>query len=333
MANDGGFMKKAFYLTLALCAVFFITGCADGGNDPDPGTGAGDKITITFNANSGAMADASIQLDKGAKLPADYLGTGSKIPTRAAYRFTGWRNGTTNVTANTAFSQNVTLTAQWAWQITVSFALGEHAASTQETPANVVMDSSTALGSKYPQPEPADEWQFDCWLNGETEYTSSTIITVAPPTASITLTAKWNSIYPDTAQAPDIHPGRMFAEKYPPPPGDTDQTNGLISAKVNVEFEVGLTGGVVEKGAGVLTAKWYRNTADSWEGDDVTLIYTENSKPESPHEVGVKITSSEPVAGTFYYWLEITNHNENALVQKDSTTRTMNKVRIVVTND
>jgi len=308
-----------------------MAGCDDGGG--------GDTITIMFDTDGGS-AVASVEIDKGGSLPADYF-TGSKIPAKSGYRFDGWKNGAVPVDAATAFDANTTLTAQWIRQVTVSFSLGDGVAGTP--PAAVIIDAGTALGSKYPAqtPQRSGGWEFTGWFNSGTQYTSGTVITTTA--ATFVLTAGWREEeeYVVTyAQAPDIHPGSDLKEKYPPPSEgpDAGANYGVLKVVVDEEFTIELTAANVEKGAGVLSAQWYRSTeplyplpGNNWVGDAVGAV--QNAAPSNPHELTPRFEGSEPEVGEFWYWVVVTNYNEKATITQIRTKRTQYQLKVIVTDD
>jgi len=325
-------MKKGLYLALAFCTVFtlIMASCDNGGGGETETT----KVTITFNTDGGS-AVAPVEIDKGGKLPADYL-TGNKVPTKANNTFNGWLNGATPVTAATTFTQNTTLTAQWTatqqpgpgpgqqtQQVTVSFDLNLEDNETGTPPKSVVIDNGTALGDQYP-PDPVRTWtweeafEFQGWYNNKKKYAKDTIITATA--ATFTLVAEWkdNRIF---TLAPAIHPGRHLDEAYP---------DGF-TAKTGVEFTITNIFSNVEEG--LLTAQWYRAITE----ENARLYVGEPVGPQqvasedTPNYLSLKYTGTEPEAGNFWYWVVVTNTNENATEAKTNATRTMNQLKVAVT--
>jgi uncharacterized repeat protein (TIGR02543 family) len=334
--HDGGNMKKGLcptrrqaglhkklYLLFALCSLLpalLLTGCPD---DPPPEV---KKITIVFNTDGGSEL-ASIDINDGATLPADYFGSGSKVPTKANNRFTGWKDGETAVTMATTFSKGTTLTAQWAPQsvtnrVTVSFSLGEGVEGIPPNP--VTIDSGTALGNRFPQQNPYREgYDFLGWFNGNTEYKSTTVINSTTP--DFVLTAQWEveeEYEIEVAQSPAIHPGNHFVEIVP---------GGELNVKVNEVFEANGLFSNIEKGAGVLSSKWYRATSAT--GDGVEIEWSQTAAPALPNELSLPFTWSEPVAGVYWYWVEVNNYNKDATVQQNNTSKTQNRLKVTVTDD
>jgi uncharacterized repeat protein (TIGR02543 family) len=312
------------HLIFVLCSLLIalLLSCGD-----DP-TETNNKIAIVFNTGEGGSEVASIKIDEGAALPTDYFGTGSKVPTRTGYTFNGWKNGETDVTAATTFSQDTTLTAQWTptgqqQQVTVTFSLGEGVSGTP--PASVTINNGTALGNtRYPANPTRPGYDFDGWYNGTTRYTSTTVINAAG--ATFVLTARWEEEYVvEYAQSPAIHPGNHFMEIGIP--------NGIISnAQVNVDFSANGLMSNVERGAGILTSQWYRTTKEGGEGEEIE--YRQSAAGTStPHDLSLGFTWRESEPGTYWYWVVVTNTNENATVQQTSSSVTQNRLKVIVTTE
>jgi len=313
-------MKKTIYLTLALCAIsaMIMTGCSD--STPET-----KKVTIMFTTGDGGSEVASIEIKEGGSLPADYLGAGSKVPTRTGYTFNGWLDGTTPVTAATTFGVDTTLTAQWAaeaQQVTVSFSLG--AGVTGTPPASVTINAGTALGTKYPANPERDGWEFDGWYNGTTRYTSATVINTTA--ATFTLTAHWteeeidNSVYPQT---PAIHPGNHFVEVVKP--------DGTLTTKVNEDFEANGLFSNIERDAGILTSQWYRATTATGAGEEINYRQTA-AGTSTPHDLSLPFTWRESEPGEYWYWVVVTNTNVNATTEdKTASAITQNRLKVTVT--
>jgi uncharacterized repeat protein (TIGR02543 family) len=304
------------------------------------------KVTITINEDKEGSALKTIQINYNSALPASYFGAGADVPSnKTGYRFTGWRDGARpNVTiTQTAprFLADADLTAQWAWQVAVKFELGvieTHDADGELTgdtvtvagapPADVFIDNNTAMGSKYPQTptldaEFADDYQFAGWFNGDTQYDATDRITVVEPISEFTLTAKWSFIDKTIrTQNPAIHPGNHFVEIGIP--------DGILNLTVNQSYEVSGLFANVEPGAGVLSAIWYRATEEDGEG---TQVGTQTAAgEENPHLISLRYTVTEPAAGTFWYWVEVTNTNVNATPGfQTNTSKTQNRLKVVVT--
>jgi len=313
-------MKKTLYLMLALCAMctMILTSC---------NTGGGGGVTIVFDTNGGSKV-ASINIGTGGRLPADYFRTGGNVPTKDGYRFTGWSltaedEAATISTAKT-FWENTTLIAQWARRITVNFDLGSGVSGTPPDP--VTVDEGTGLGSKYPPIPSRSGYEFDIWENGSNQYTAKTPIITNEST--FTLTARWEKEYvPENAQSPAIHPGNHFSE-----------TGGLTrNVKVGESFIVAGLFSNIEKGQGVLSSKWYRVTSED-EAKAATAnvptgeVVLEQKAPDAnPYELSLPFTWSEPAAGTYWYYVVVTNYYDKATKEKYSRTITQNKLEVTVT--
>jgi hypothetical protein len=210
-------------------------------------------------------------------------------------------------------------------QITVNFNLGDGVTETPPTPVTIA--NGTALGDKYPTPDPTRSWtwdgafEFHGWYNSGRNYTKTTPINAAG--AAFTLTAEWedNRVF---TQNPAIHPGNHFSEV-----GGVTKT-----VKVNDPITVNGLFANVEAGAGVLSAKWYRATsqqmadaatADAPTGDVI------NTQTSTTHEITLSLNTTETVAGEYWYYVVVTNTNANATEGKTSSTITQNKLKVTVT--
>ena len=307
------------FVHCSLLIAILLMGC--GGEVP---TGTDPKtITIMFDTTGGSEV-TYIEINKGDKLLPDYF-TGSKVPTKTGYDFSGWKNGETPVSAETTFSKSTILTAQWTQKqqdntITVSFSLGEGV--TGNPPPSVTITNGTTLGSKYPSQIPIrDGYDFVGWYYNGTQYTSTTVINAAAPT--FVLTAKWEEeqeYVVEVADTPAIHPGNHFSETEPP----LEKT-----VKVNEQFTVSGLFSFVENGAGVVSAQWYRARSETGQGEEID--YRQTASPGTPYTVSLPFTWSEPEAGEYWYWVVVTNYNEKATLQKYSTATTQNKFKATVT--
>jgi len=339
-------MKKIIYLTLALFVVcVMIMACNDGSKD---------SVTIEFDTDGGSEVD-SVDLDIGGKLPSDYFRTGSMVPVKEGYRFKGWAIITdeedtdepdepeegeeagettetpeikeiTIISTAKTFWEDTTLTAQWARRITVNFDLGKDVSGTPPDPVEI--DEGSRLGSKYPPIPSRTGYEFDVWENstGTNQYTVKTPIVTDD--AVITLFARWEKEYvPENAQSPAIHPGNHFSE-----------TGGLTrEVRVGESFIVAGLFSNIEKGQGVLSSKWYRTTSED-EANAATAaapkgnVVLEQKAPDAnPYELSLPFTWSEPAAGTYWYYVVVTNYNEKATKQKYSSAITQNKLKVTVT--
>lgn len=292
-----------------------------------------ETFTITFVGNSGVITDASTTVQEDSVLPADYF-TGAKIPTRTGYRFTGWKEGVNPVSALTKITSDMTLTAQWVWRLSVNFALGADTTGGGSSivapgtpPAAVTIDNNSALGNAYPRndpswtsTDPAFDYIFTGWFNGDTKYTSATPISVADgSTASFDLTAQWSRVLnPKTAAIPAIHPGSHFLEI-----GGVERT-----AKVDVDFTAdGLF--AMADDAGTLSSQWYRAT--SLTDATGTVIFTQTAAGTStPNQLSLPFKWKEETAGEYWYWVIVTNTNNKATVTKVVTATTDNKLHVTV---
>jgi uncharacterized repeat protein (TIGR02543 family) len=281
-------------------------------------------VTITFNPDNGNEV-TSLSISYNASVPATYFGTGVNVPIKAGYRFTGWKNGTATITNTTKFPQDADLTAVWVWQVTVKFNKG----SIQDTPvsgtapADVVIDNNTTLGNNCPTPvlPPSleEDWEFAGWFNNNQQYTGFDRINTTE--AEFILTARWSEIDKNIyTQNPAIHPGNHFVEMY---------NNATKTVTANESFTIEGLFANVEAGAGTLSAKWYRATTENGEGTQVGAVQTAPS--DTPHDISLKYTGTETAAGTFWYWVEVTNYNKNATDgYQYSTAVTQNRLKLIV---
>ena len=130
------------------------------------------NLVVTFNSAGGsAVEDQDVLEGDTATEPTD--------PTRDGYTFNGWYNGETLYDFDDVVTADLTLTAQWLENFTVTFdSDGGSAVAAQE-----VADGGTATEPTDPTLE---GYTFDGWYNGETLYVFAT-----PVTEDITLTAQW----------------------------------------------------------------------------------------------------------------------------------------------
>jgi uncharacterized repeat protein (TIGR02543 family) len=324
-------MKKTFYLALAAIFAMFMAGCGDEG------------IIISFDTDGGSSVP-SITLNAGDKLPSDYFRTGSSVPVKDGYRFMGWLLDGAIVSTGRSFYESATLTAQWALRVTVNFELGsvrivnasgkpEDVIPPLDTPPPVTIDDGAGLGSRY-QSLPSwttrvsgkpEDYDFDGWYNNNLLYTVRTPIVTEDGT--FTLTARWTKEYvPADAPSPAIHPGNHFQE-----------TGGRTrEVRVNEHFYVsGLFSNTAS--GGVLSAKWYRVLTQG-EADAATanvptgtVVLEQNALADNPNELSLPFDWVEDTAGTYWYYVVVTNYYEKATTNKYSRTITQNKLKVTVT--
>ena len=142
------------------------------------------EVTITFNTDGGS-AIAPIKIKKGATInPMDY------VPTKDGYEFKGWRMGTTTVTVNTTFNENVTLKAVWAEDVrTVTYNANSGIFPDGTISVFTVKVGQPLTNDQKPADPSRENFEFGGWLlNGEV-FDFNT-----PLTENITLVAKWNQI-------------------------------------------------------------------------------------------------------------------------------------------
>ena len=79
------------------------------------------KVTITYNANSGSVSPTSVEITKGSSI------SSLPTPTRSNYVFMGWYDSTSctnKITTSTTFSSNKTIYAHWLTNNGVNFVKG-----------------------------------------------------------------------------------------------------------------------------------------------------------------------------------------------------------------
>lgn len=136
-----------------------------------------ENFTVTFNSDGGSAVEAQEIADGStATAPTD--------PTKEGYTFNEWYNGETLFNFTTPITADITLTAHWLENFTVTF----DSQGGSEVTAQEVVDGSTAT---EPTPDPTkDTFTFSHWsatIDGE-EFVFTT-----PITADITLYAVWTT--------------------------------------------------------------------------------------------------------------------------------------------
>ena len=167
----------------------------DSGDDGSAAT----AYTITF---ADGVDDAEIEVPEPQTVDADTPCT-LTAPTRSGYVFLGWSDGTTTYEAGTVLTvddltSDITLTAQWAQSVAISFDSG--------TSSNTSGIPSGAAGSSYtlPTSEPrrnSGSYEFTGWEYSEDGGVYDAGETVTLPdggTTAVTFTAQWAyRTYPD----------------------------------------------------------------------------------------------------------------------------------------
>ena len=170
----------------------------DSGDDGSAAT----AYTITF---ADGVDDAEIEVPEPQTVDADTPYT-LTAPTRSGYVFLGWSDGTTTYEAGTVLTvddltSDITLTAQWAQSVTISFDSG-----TSSSTSGIPSDTSGAAGSSYtlPTSEPrrnSGSYEFTGWEYSEDGGVYDAGETVTLPdggTTAVTFTAQWAyRTYPD----------------------------------------------------------------------------------------------------------------------------------------
>ena len=212
--------------------------------------------------------------------------------------------------------------------ITVTFNLGDAPGT---NPLSITIKNNTSMGGKCPKDPTWTDHEFLGWYNGAAEYTRTTVIN--SDSSTFPLTAKWKEegeYQVDYAESPPIHPGNDIYEV---------TGGGIYERKVNEVFNVNGLNSFVGEGDGVLTADWYRTTSVSDYAASVQdkgdpkgqLIITQPALDYQPHKISISFSWKEEAAGTYYYYLIVTNYNEHATVNKYGRTITQNYLTVTVT--
>ena len=170
----------------------------DSGDDGSAAT----AYTITF---ADGVDDAEIEVPEPQTVDADTPYT-LTAPTRSGYVFLGWSDGTTTYEAGTVLTvddltSDITLTAQWAQSVAISFDSG-----TSSSTSGIPGGTSGAAGSSYtlPTSEPrrnSGSYEFTGWEyseDGDVYDAGETVTLPDGGTTSVTFTAQWAyRTYPD----------------------------------------------------------------------------------------------------------------------------------------
>jgi uncharacterized repeat protein (TIGR02543 family) len=160
-----------------LCFLLMVTVILMMGCNPNPDS---DKVTVTFNANGGSPAPTSITLAKGSGMGDQYPAD----PVKEDFAFGGWYDGDTVYTAATPVHANITLTAQWTAQVTITF----DTIGGSPIPLPITLAKGSGMGDQYPVDPQKANVMFDGWYDGTTLYAADT-----PVEDHITLKARWAS--------------------------------------------------------------------------------------------------------------------------------------------
>lgn len=170
----------------------------DSGDDGSAAT----AYTITF---ADGVDDAEIEVPEPQTVDADTPYT-LTAPTRSGCVFLGWSDGTTTYEAGTVLTvddltSDITLTAQWAQSVAISFDSG-----TSSSTSGIPSDTSGAAGSSYtlPTSEPrrnSGSYEFTGWEyseDGDVYDAGETVTLPDGGTTAVTFTAQWAyRTYPD----------------------------------------------------------------------------------------------------------------------------------------
>lgn len=167
----------------------------DSGDDGSAAT----AYTITF---ADGVDDAEIEVPEPQTVDADTPYT-LTAPTRSGCVFLGWSDGTTTYEAGTVLTvddltSDITLTAQWAQSVAISFDSG-----TSSSTSGIPSDTSGAAGSSYtlPTSEPrrnSGSYEFTGWEyseDGDVYDAGETVTLPDGGTTAVTFTAQWAHVY------------------------------------------------------------------------------------------------------------------------------------------
>ena len=167
----------------------------DSGDDGSAAT----AYTITF---ADGVDDAEIEVPEPQTVDADTPYT-LTAPTRSGYVFLGWSDGTTTYEAGTVLTvddltSDITLTAQWAQSVAISFDSG-----TSSSTSGIPSGTSGAAGSSYtlPTSEPrrnSGSYEFTGWEyseDGDVYDAGETVTLPDGGTTAVTFTAQWAHVY------------------------------------------------------------------------------------------------------------------------------------------
>ena len=185
--------KIVLMLALLVCMAFGFASCTQ-----EPASEEPVEYTVTFvlgeHAASGVQAPAQITAEENEQITLPAAVTAAE-----GWSFAGWTDGGTTYEAGESYTvtENVTFTAEWKEvpppapvEYTVTFALGEHAASGVQAPAQVTAEENAKI--TLPAAVTAAEgWSFAGWTDSSTTYEAGESYTV---TKNVTLTAVWNVI-------------------------------------------------------------------------------------------------------------------------------------------
>lgn len=188
-----GKLLKTTFVTLMVCATagtLFACG--------------GDPVTYkaVYVGGEGATGDApaTVSYEEGAK-----FNLAENTFTKAGYTFDGWSDGTSTYGAGVEYTMgnaDVTFTAQWKLnstpvpdKYTVTYALGDHAASDATAPAAATNVEKNAQVTLPAGPKAAEGYEFTGWKVG-TDTTLKQAGDKITVTANVTVTAQWGEKAP-----------------------------------------------------------------------------------------------------------------------------------------
>ncbi len=214
-----------------------------------------EKVTVTFSLgdNTTGTVPAAQEVDKGAKV------TLPEAPAWAGHIFLGWKVGTDETLKKAGdkitASADVTVTAQWAEEVTVTYSLGDGVTGDAPAPQTVAKNGEVTL----PAAPTRTGYDFAGWKVGNEVKNVGEKITV---TASMTVTAQWEAAITGYWTATDVDPS----------------TFGGSGANVSIEVAVKRLGNeayvvlkVTQGDASWMYAVYAEKGASAWECDLGTM--------------------------------------------------------------
>ena len=316
-------MKKTWLVRTILAAllscgmVFALASCS---------TNYTVSYSLGEHAADGAAAPESAEYEQGTQI------TLPEAPAAEdGWEFTAWSDGETTYDAGDSYTveANVTFTATWEEvttpepivEYTVTYALGDHAASDATVPTQDDVAGGTQI-TLPAAPAAAKGWQFAGWSDGETTYDAGDSFAVE---ANVTFTAQWTEVttptpetYTMTFDANGATSGTVPAAITGKESGDTidlpDNTGRLVKTGYTFGGWSAEQNGTAINGQYTVTANvtlyavWTANTYT------VTLNYNYGETPEtvsvtvtfgSTFGAGTNWPTTDPVREdgyTFLYW-------------------------------
>ena len=148
------------------------------------------EYTITFKYDDGTTADETKTTTDGKVTPLP------QAPTRTGYTFLGWFNGSTEVTADTVFTKDTTVTAKWHEGYKITFDLKDNGEGTPPEPIWTDTKGNVPI-TAWKVPAERDGYEFTGWYTGQSCTDSSctdSVVGASAFTGPTTVHAHWNKI-------------------------------------------------------------------------------------------------------------------------------------------